>query len=94
MTIHKVKSFNLKEKDFASGKMISPPREFWKTCACCGKAIVKGAVMSNGDLIGDDCENVVMRVRTNAMYDRSSDGLFRMFGTPKRVQQYAIACSK
>jgi hypothetical protein len=86
--IQQVKKFSLKQRDFASGKMISPPREFWEKCDCCGKAIVQGYVMSNGDKVGDDCELVISRAMSNIRHLIDNAKLFSMFGTPKRVQQY------
>jgi hypothetical protein len=86
--ISKVRSFTLKQKDFASGKMVSPPREFWAKCDCCGKAIVKGAEMSNGDRIGDDCLWTVEQTKMAAKFS-SVEKFFKMAGTPAKVQKYA-----
>lgn len=86
--IHRVKKFSLKQRDFASGKMISPAREFWEKCDCCGKAIVQGYVMSNGHKVGDDCELVIDRAMSNNRHSIDNAKLFSSFGTPKRVQEY------
>lgn len=87
------RSFTLKQRDFRTGKLVSPPREFWKTCDCCGKAIVQGAVMTNGDHIGNDCWEVVQRVPFEIKSKGSADGLFRMFGTLPRVRDYALSAA-
>jgi hypothetical protein len=92
--ITKVKTFSLKTVDFASGKKVSPPREFWESCDCCGKKIVQGVVMSNGDKIGDDCYEVVSRVPRELAAKGNAEGLFKMFGTRKRVQEYALKCAE
>ncbi len=85
--ISKVRSFSLKQRDFASGKMVSPPRSEWVSCDCCGKAIVQGAVLSNGHRIGNDCEEV----RWRAAMGGDMAATYRMFGTPKRIQDYMNA---
>lgn len=90
--LNKVKTFDLRSVCFHSGKKMSPPREFWNTCDCCGKKIVKGVVMSNGNTIGEDCYDVVQRVQTNRIFDDAEERnqkLFKIFGTLPRVQQYA-----
>lgn len=94
MALRKVKKFSRKEKDFATGKMVSPPREFWETCDCCGRAIVQGVVMSNGDHIGDDCYEVVLRVPNELMFKGNADSLFQMFGTAPKVQRYALKAAE
>jgi len=86
--INRASKFSLKQVDFASGKKVSPPREFWEVCDCCGKAIVQGFKMSNGDKVGDDCEEVISRAMSNIRMQLSNDSLFKMFGTPKKVQNY------
>ena len=91
--IHKTSKFNLKQRDFHSGRMISPPRSEWKTCNCCGRKIVKGVIMSNADHIGEDCHEVVIRVASHkacGFDDSHNESLFKAFGTEKRVQEYAI----
>lgn len=88
--INRVKKFSLKQVDFASGKKISPPREFWEKCDCCGKAIVQGFEMSNGHKVGEDCEEVISRAMSNIRMQISNDSLFKMFGTNKRVQDYIL----
>ena len=60
----RVKNFTLKEKDFQSGKMVSPPRDRWKKCDCCGLQIVQGVVMQNGDHIGNDCFKKILNRHT------------------------------
>lgn len=92
--ISKLKTFSLKQRDFKSGRMISPPRSEWKTCNCCGRKIVKGVVMTNADYIGEDCHEVVVRVASNKGSGFSNDTLFRNFGTEKRVQDYAIKAAE
>ncbi len=91
--ISKVRSFSLKVKDFSSGKMVSPPREFWKTCDCCGKAIVQGVVMSNGDHIGNDCFLVVERTPYAIKSDKGIDNFFKIMGAKKCLQDYALMCA-
>ena len=86
--------FTLKQKDFSSGKMVSPPRDEWKHCDCCGKLIVQGVVMTNGDHIGNDCHEVVYRAANEIKYKGNADGLFRMFGTLPIVQKYALQAAQ
>jgi hypothetical protein len=92
--IKKSHKFSLKQKDFVSGKMVSPPRDEWKHCDCCNKLIVQGVVMSNGDHIGNDCYEVVMRVPGELQYKGTAEGLFKMFGTMPKVQAYALNAAK
>jgi CRISPR/Cas system-associated protein Cas10 (large subunit of type III CRISPR-Cas system) len=95
--IFKIKTFDLRSVDFGTGKKVSPPRDFWNTCDCCGKKIVKGVVMSNSDIIGEDCYVVVQHVQNHAYFQDSevkNERIFRMFGTTQKVQQYAIGTLK
>lgn len=90
--LNKLRKFDLRSACFHSGKKLSPPREFWNTCNCCGKKIVKGVVMSNADTIGEDCYEVVQRVQANSHFEDAEERnrkLFKMFGTLPKVQQYA-----
>jgi hypothetical protein len=83
--------------DFRTGKKISPPRDFWNTCSCCGKKIVKGVVMSNGDTIGEDCHVVVQHVQNHSYFQDSevkNQKIFKMFGTTPKVQNYAMETLK
>lgn len=81
--VTRIRSFTLKQRCFASGKMISPDRSQWVQCDCCGKWIVQGVELSNGHRIGNDCEEVRSRVRTG-----DNAALYKMFGTSVRVQDY------
>lgn len=91
--IQKIRNFTLKQKDFSSGKMISPSREFWKTCDCCGKAIVQGVVMSNGDHIGNDCYEVVWRTPSAIKSTNGVESMFKIMGAKKCVRDYAMMCA-
>jgi len=84
------RKFTLKEKCFSSGKMLSPSREFWATCSCCGKPIVQGYIMGNGHKVGNDCYEVIDRAVNNVTFGRSNVSLYKMFGTPKKVQEYIL----
>jgi hypothetical protein len=91
MSVSKVGKFDLRVKDFHTGKLISPCKNTWNTCDCCGKKIVKGAVLSNGNMIGDDCENVRWRAQSSmrgAVAEVAS--MAKMFGLLPRVQKYMI----
>lgn len=59
--IFRSKKFDLRMVDFLSGRKVSPPKDEWKTCACCGQAIVKGWEMSNAHVVGEDCEDIISR---------------------------------
>lgn len=82
--------FDLRAIDFHSGKRVSPPRSEWKTCNCCGRKMVKGFNMTSGDMVGEDCAEVIKRVQGNAFMGIDNSGLFKMFGTEKRVQDFAL----
>lgn len=71
--------FDLRAVDFLSGKKVSPPKSEWRKCACCGLPIVKGWVMSNGESVGEDCEDIISRA--------SSD---RRIGFAKDIEEYAV----
>lgn len=94
MKAAKIKSFTLKQKDFASGKMISPDRSEWKTCDCCGLKIVQGVQLSNGHHIGFDCEEIRSRVEMMEHLPRDINEeaakMFALFGTKKKVQGYVM----
>lgn len=49
-----IRSFDDRQRDFMSGRLVSPPIEERQRCACCRLPIVKGYVTSSGPL-GDDC---------------------------------------
>lgn len=53
--------FDDRAVDFLSGRKVSPPMEDRRHCACCGLRIVKGFLMSNGDAVGEDCEEIISR---------------------------------
>lgn len=88
--LQRLKSFTLKEKDFHSGKMVSPPREFWKKCDCCGKPIVQGVVLNNGDHIGNDCENYRWRVEGDGCRIKEIDGLSVFYSVLPKAKKYLI----
>ena len=50
---------------FHTGKKISPPTNERKICACCGQWIVKGWILDIGH-VGDDCEDIIRRRKTDA----------------------------
>lgn len=62
--LQRVRKFDDRSVDFASGKKISPPKNLWKRCDCCGLPIVKGWTLSNGDNVGEDCDDVIARAGT------------------------------
>jgi hypothetical protein len=90
MNIYKTGKFSLKEKDFHSGKLISPPRKYWKTCACCGKQIVQGSILSNGDTIGDDCMELINRCPYEMRSSGSLERLFVMWGAIQKARNYCL----
>lgn len=84
-----VRKFTLKQKDFLTGKMVSPPREDWVQCDCCGKLIVQGVELSNGDKIGNDCEEARIRVQRSCRGAAVEiEALKKTFGLLPVVVQY------
>lgn len=81
--MRRVKMFDLRSVDFASGKRVSPPKSEWRTCACCGLPLVKGWEMSNGDSVGEDCEDTISR----ATMDKDC-------GAAKDIEEYATRYSR
>lgn len=86
--ITKIRGFSLKQRDFASGQMISPDRSQWIKCDCCGKLIVQGAELSNGHKIGLDCEEVRSRICTAITCQQPLESVYRIFKPAQRVQDY------
>lgn len=62
--MHRTRKFDDRAVDFLSGRRVSPPMEDRRLCACCGLRIVKGWIMSNGDKVGEDCEEIISRADT------------------------------
>lgn len=91
MTIRKVSSFDNRPVDFLTGKRMPCARENKVTCACCGKLLSKGAVMSNGDKIGDDCEWTVSQCRVRGVEVHEASMLAAGWKTPSSVAAYVRA---
>ncbi|MBN3801801.1 hypothetical protein GXB81_01820 [Paraburkholderia sp. Ac-20336] len=66
--IRQLRMFDDRAVDFLSGKKVSPPRNTWKICACCGLRIIKGYEMSNGDKVGEDCAVIIARAYLDTRY--------------------------
>jgi hypothetical protein len=73
--MHRTHRFDLRATDFASGKKISPPKSEWRKCACCGLPIVKGFVMSNGESVGEDCEDIISRAGSDKRCGFAADAV-------------------
>lgn len=88
-TVTKIGKFDLRVKCFHTGKMLSPCKNTWNTCFCCGKKIVKGAILSNGDTIGEDCEDVRQRIQRSIRGPEAElASMAKLFGLQKKVQNY------
>lgn len=59
------KQYDIRPVDFQTGKRIAVAENEKKTCACCGKKIVKVSELNNGDLIGSECAVNVQFVNPN-----------------------------
>lgn len=59
--MHRTTRFDDRAVDFHSGRKVSPPMSERRICDCCGLRIVKGFTLSNGDSVGEDCEDIISR---------------------------------
>jgi len=53
--------------DFDSGKRLAITGDAMETCGCCGRKIMRVAVLSNGDRIGTECAAWIERPDTIAL---------------------------
>lgn len=84
--IRRLKKFDDRAVDFLTGRKVAPSRDQWKTCACCGQKIVKGWEMSNGDVVGEDCEDIISRFTSDVTCFKSTVEQF--------VEKWARNCGK
>lgn len=59
--------FDDRVTDFASGKKVAPPNDERRKCQACGQKIVKGWIMTNGDHVGEDCEDILHRAKVTSL---------------------------
>ncbi|WP_153785263.1 hypothetical protein [Pseudomonas sp. EMN2] len=60
-----MRRFDDRQKCFLSGKMVSPPTNERRQCACCGLRIVKGHIVEIGH-VGEDCADIIRRYQYDA----------------------------
>lgn len=63
--------FDDRKKCFLSGKMVSPPMDERRLCACCGLRIVKGSIVEIGH-VGEDCADIIRRYQYDAKLQEMS----------------------
>ena len=83
------RKWTLKQKDFLTSKMMSPHKQDWLHCDCCGKLIVQGVELTNGDKIGNDCEEARIRVQRSCRGAAAEiEALKKTFGLLPVVVEY------
>jgi hypothetical protein len=67
MKMYTMKVIDLRPVDFDSGRRMALPRDEMRECSCCGKKVVKVAVMNRGGEVGLECSKALETLSTRGL---------------------------
>lgn len=57
--LNTVREYDIRPRDFQSGKRLAVVPEMMHECGCCGRKIVHVYVLENGVEVGSECQGVI-----------------------------------
>ena len=57
--LNTIREYDIRPRDFDSGKRLAATPEMMRDCQCCGRKIVHVYVLENGTEVGSECQGVI-----------------------------------